>query len=88
LCLEEPKQHKTFGELKNLESKKVVKESTSFLPDVTISRERPRFNKAHFQDVQIYEGQTGHFEAKLQPVDDANLVVEWFHNNRPLLMGE
>lgn len=33
---------------------------------------------------EIYEGQTAHFEAQVEPVHDPNLRIEFFHNGKPL----
>ena len=40
------------------------------------------------RDVRLVEGQPLHFEARLIPVGDANLKVEWFKNGVPLQQGE
>ena len=40
------------------------------------------------RDVRLVEGQPLHFEARLIPVGDANLRVEWFKNGVPLQQGE
>ena len=39
------------------------------------------------RDVRLVEGQSLHFEARLIPVGDANLHVEWFKNGVPLQQG-
>ena len=39
------------------------------------------------RDVRLVEGQSLHFEARLIPVGDANLRVEWFKNGVPLQQG-
>lgn len=33
------------------------------------------------------EGQTAHFEAKLEPITDSNLKVEWYKDGKPLSQG-
>ena len=35
----------------------------------------------------VGEGQNIHFEAKLEPVGDPNMKVEWFFNGKPLTIG-
>lgn len=37
--------------------------------------------------IDIKEGQRAHFEARLIPVSDSSLKVEWFRNNVPLKSG-
>ena len=39
------------------------------------------------RDVRLVEGQSLHFEARLIPVGDSNLRVEWFKNGVPLQQG-
>lgn len=47
----------------------------------------PKF-VTQIQDVsKLTEGQSAHFEARLMPLDDPNLKVEWFHNGKKLPMG-
>ncbi|GLH07319.1 LOW QUALITY PROTEIN: Titin [Gryllus bimaculatus] len=42
----------------------------------------------HISDVtQLVEGQSAHFEARLTPVNDPNLTVEWFYNGKKLPHG-
>lgn len=33
---------------------------------------------------EVYEGQTAHFECQVEPLHDANLRIEFFHNGKPL----
>jgi titin len=33
---------------------------------------------------EIYEGQTAHFEAQVEPIHDPNLRIEFYHNGKPL----
>ena len=35
----------------------------------------------------LMEGQNAHFEAKLEPIADPNLRVEWFLDGRPVTIG-
>lgn len=32
----------------------------------------------------LYEGQTAHFEAQVEPLHDPNLCIEFYHNGKPL----
>ena len=35
----------------------------------------------------IREGQRAHFEAKLEPITDPHLQVEWLKNGEPIIVG-
>lgn len=51
------------------------------------SAEPPKFI-TQIQDVtKLVEGQSAHFEARLVPVDDPDLKVEWFYNGKKLPHG-
>lgn len=51
------------------------------------SAEAPRFIN-HLVDItKLVEGQSAHFEARLTPVNDPLLTVEWYHNGKKLPMG-
>ncbi len=39
-----------------------------------------RFHKAALRDVAVAEGEQAHFEAKVGPVGDPSMVVEWYFN--------
>lgn len=44
----------------------------------------PRFVTELRGTTEIYEGQTAHFEAQVQPIHDPNLRIEFYHNGKPL----
>ncbi|XP_033210459.1 titin [Belonocnema kinseyi] len=44
----------------------------------------PRFTTELRGTTEIYEGQTAHFECQVEPLHDANLRIEFFHNGKPL----
>lgn len=47
----------------------------------------PRF-VTELQDItKLVEGQSAHYEARLVPANDADLVVEWFYNGKKLPQG-
>jgi titin len=49
--------------------------------------EPPKFTK-HISSVEnLKEGQSAHFEARLTPIADPNLTVEWFFNGKKLPHG-
>nr|CAD2187171.1 unnamed protein product [Meloidogyne enterolobii] len=39
----------------------------------------PRFT-TQLTSLQLSEGSLAHLDAKLEPIDDPNLIIEWFHN--------
>lgn len=36
---------------------------------------------------EIIEGQSAHYECRIEPYPDSNLKVEWFHDGKPLTTG-
>lgn len=44
----------------------------------------PRFTAELRGTTEIYEGQTAHFEAQIEPINDSNLKIEFYHNGKPL----
>lgn len=44
----------------------------------------PRFTTELRGTTEIYEGQTAHFEAQVEPIHDPNLRIEFYHNGKPL----
>ncbi|CAH0765342.1 unnamed protein product [Bemisia tabaci] len=63
-------------------------QGVKFTPDgVPTGGEPPKFT-SHIMDIaQLKEGQSAHFEARLTPIDDPNLTVEWFYNGKKLPHG-
>lgn len=47
----------------------------------------PRFTTQLVGPTNLYEGQTAHYECRIEPYPDPNLKVEWFHNGKPLASG-
>ncbi len=44
----------------------------------------PIFTKEFGDLGEFYEGQSAHFEATVEPVDDPSLKTEWYHNGKPV----
>jgi hypothetical protein len=55
----------------------VIEETTKQAPVFTTS----------LKQCDIKESQRAHFEARLIPVSDNTMKVEWFHNNQPVKSG-
>ncbi|GBP17590.1 Titin [Eumeta japonica] len=66
--------------IQKLESKVVT--TRTEVSDQPISP--PHFTAELRGSTEIYEGQTAHFEAQVQPVHDPNLRIEFYHNGKPL----
>jgi len=49
--------------------------------------EPPKFITHISNITQLVEGQSAHFEARLTPVNDPNLTVEWYYNGKKLPHG-
>jgi len=47
----------------------------------------PRFTTQLNGPTQLAEGQSAHYECRIEPYPDPNLKVEWFHNGKPLQTG-
>ena len=47
----------------------------------------PRFTTQLVGPARLMEGQSAHYECRIEPYPDSNLKVEWFHNGKPLQTG-
>jgi hypothetical protein len=47
----------------------------------------PRFTTQLIGPNNLVEGQSAHYECRIEPYPDPNLKVEWFHNGQPLQSG-
>lgn len=52
-----------------------------------VVRQPPRFTTQLNGPKNLNEGQSAHYECRIEPYPDANLKVEWLHNGRPLQTG-
>ncbi|XP_043190339.1 titin-like isoform X4 [Amphibalanus amphitrite] len=48
---------------------------------------KPKFVSQLKHQENLREGQTAHFEAKVEPVTDVNLRVEWLKDGKPITVG-
>lgn len=51
-------------------------------------REAPRFIVPLNGPTELVEGQSAHYECRIEPYPDSSLKVEWYHNNQLLQTGE
>ncbi|KAK8746935.1 hypothetical protein OTU49_016904 [Cherax quadricarinatus] len=56
-------------------------------PTSPSAAEPPKFITQITNVERLVEGQSAHFEARLKPVNDPNLVVEWYKNGKKLPSG-
>lgn len=76
-------QPDSLAKIRELESLQGAQQQTA----QAASAEPPKF-LTQIQDVaKLVEGQSAHFEARLIPVDDPDLKVEWFYNGKKLPHG-
>merc|ERR1719422_1026104 len=74
------------GEATSTTSIKVQDEQTAS-KDGTQVTGPPKFVTQVASKIDIAEGQSAHFEARLTPIEDPNLKVEWFKDGKPLPTG-
>lgn len=53
----------------------------------TVVTQAPKFTAQLNGPSDLVEGQSAHYECRIEPYPDANLKVEWFHNGKPLQSG-
>ncbi|KAJ8687530.1 hypothetical protein QAD02_023324, partial [Eretmocerus hayati] len=53
----------------------------------TVVNEKPRFTVQLNGPTNLVEGQSAHYECRIEPYPDSSLKVEWFHNGKPLSTG-
>ncbi|XP_044003588.1 titin isoform X2 [Aphidius gifuensis] len=54
--------------------------------DISV-KEQPRFTVRLNGPTKLAEGQSAHYECRLEPYPDATMKVEWFYNSKPLSAG-
>ncbi len=50
-------------------------------------KEAPKFVVPLNGPEQLVEGQSAHYECRIEPYPDSSLKLEWFHNNKLLQTG-
>ncbi|XP_067120871.1 titin [Centruroides vittatus] len=53
----------------------------------TTFTQRPSFTQPLHCQEHIVEGQSAHFETRLEPMGDPSMTVEWYFNGKPLTTG-
>ena len=57
-------------------------------PEQVVTYQKPMFTQPLQNVDHVNEGQAVHLEARLIPVGDPKLTVDWFRNEQPLQFGE
>lgn len=52
-----------------------------------VVKEKPSFTVQLNGPTNLVEGQSAHYECRIEPYPDPNMKVEWFHNGKPLSTG-
>ncbi|XP_022243271.1 titin-like [Limulus polyphemus] len=84
----EPQLPKSFQS--GTESLKQLEESLYQTQEITLDEEKqqpPNFITEIQNLLEKIEGDSAHFECRLQPVGDPTMRVEWYLNGRPLVTG-
>lgn len=76
-------QPESLARIRELESSY---DKTSAAPS-SPTGEPPKFITIIKDVTQLVEGQSAHFEARLTPITDPNLIVEWYYNGKKLPHG-
>ncbi|XP_046465810.1 titin isoform X2 [Neodiprion pinetum] len=50
-------------------------------------KDKPSFTVQLNGPTNLVEGQSAHYECRIEPYPDPNMKVEWFHNGKPLSTG-
>ncbi len=77
-------QPESLARIRELESAYAGQQSA--VPS-TPTGEAPKFTTQIVDITKLVEGQSAHFEAKITPITDPDLVVEWYYNGRKLPHG-
>lgn len=73
---------KALEETKRFEMKQVRQEQ-----EIPVSQSKPIFKTPLVEPQPVMEGQNIHLEARLEPIGDPTMKVEWFCNDKPLTIG-
>lgn len=52
-------------------------------PDEERPPQKPAFT-THIQNLNLQEGDRAHFDARLIPIGDPTMVIEWYVNGKPV----
>ncbi len=55
-------------------------------PDEVVEGRPPTF-VTNIQDVNVAEGQSAHFDCRVEPIGDGSMKIEWLHDGQPIQLG-
>jgi titin len=77
-------QQQYIEKVQQLEQYQQSKMTSSRMESVVEVNQPPQFNSPIQDQVNVREGGFAHFEARLEPMGDHSMVVEWFKDGRPV----
>lgn len=78
-----PEQRRYIEQTEQLEAYQ-HQQHQKYYQEVPESTQRPEFKTPIKDQINVKEGGFAHFEARLEPVGDSTLKVEWFKDGRPV----
>lgn len=78
-----PEQQSYIQKTQELEAYQMQQKQTYVEIDQTV-REKPYFKTQLIQKLELNEGKTAHFEARLEPSGDSTMRTEWMKDGKPL----
>ncbi|XP_055379031.1 titin isoform X2 [Condylostylus longicornis] len=79
-------QHaQAYEQIRSLEDSSRYSASRTVTETEKVSTTQPKFLGPLKGTTKICEGQRAHFEARLEPQNDSDIQIEWYHNNQPLM---
>ncbi len=78
-----PEQQSYIQKTQELEAYQMQQKQTYVQVDQTVT-EKPYFKTQLIQKLELNEGKTAHFEARLEPSGDSTMRIEWLKDGKPL----
>ena len=80
--------YSSMNQLEAIEHRSAVSQSHKLAWEEDVEQyTAPKFVSSPRNLDNLVEGQNAHFEAKIEPLADPNLRVEWFKDGRPVTIG-
>ena len=77
-----------MAQLHALEQRSAMSQHHHFEDEIpALTEEQPHFTTPLRHPENVREGQRAHFEAKLEPITDPHLQVEWLKDGHPVIVG-
>lgn len=78
-----PEQQSYIQKTQELEAYQMMQRQTYVEVDQTI-RQKPFFKTQLIEKLELSEGKTAHFEARLEPSGDSTMRIEWMKDGKAL----